>query len=141
MGSRRPLLISPSHGVHRRAANALALVGVLAAVVILEAPLCPLAHFAHIPCPGCGLTRATLALLRGNFSAAMAFHPLAPIVAPLVGTAILLHTGSYVRGGTLLSLRGKIARFADALLLTVAMAMLGVWIARFFGAFGGPVPV
>ncbi len=29
-----------------------------------------------IPCPGCGMTRAWLAALRGDFAAAAAYHPL-----------------------------------------------------------------
>ncbi len=29
-----------------------------------------------IPCPGCGMTRAWLAALRGDFAAAVAYHPL-----------------------------------------------------------------
>ncbi len=124
-----------------RAAVALLLVGAMAAFVFLEGPLCPLARFAHLPCPGCGLTRASLALLRGDLSTALSLHPLAPLVTPVVGVAMGAQLFSYVRTGTLFELHGKLARWANGLLLTTAAAMFCLWIARFFGAFGGPVPV
>lgn len=31
-------------------------------------------HFLHIPCPGCGMTRATLAALHLQFAAAFRYH-------------------------------------------------------------------
>lgn len=36
---------------------------------------CPLKYFLHIDCPGCGLQRSFIELLRGNFSASFRFHP------------------------------------------------------------------
>ena len=125
----------------RRAALVLLFAGATAAVVFFEVPFCPMARFAHIPCPGCGLTRATLALLRGDVATALSLHPLAPLVTPLVGISLVANLVSYVRHGTLLTLRGKAARWANVLLLTTAAAMFVLWVARFFGAFGGPVPV
>jgi hypothetical protein len=35
----------------------------------------------HLPCPGCGMTRAFAHLAKGEWSAALALHPLAPVVA------------------------------------------------------------
>jgi len=37
---------------------------------------CPFKAIFHIPCPGCGMTRAYLSLLRLDFAAAFAFHPM-----------------------------------------------------------------
>lgn len=42
-----------------------------------------------LPCPGCGLTRALLAALHGNFQEALRLHPLFWL-APLVILAILV---------------------------------------------------
>ena len=42
---------------------------------------CPLRRFAGLPCPGCGLTRAFAHLAKGEWSAAVRDHPLAPLLA------------------------------------------------------------
>lgn len=60
------------------------LVAGLAAVAIYTMP-CATKGLFGIPCPGCGLTRATLAMFRLNPIAVWHFHPLAPVLAPLLG--------------------------------------------------------
>jgi len=42
---------------------------------------CPLRRFAGLPCPSCGLTRAFAHLAKGEWSAALRDHPLAPLLA------------------------------------------------------------
>lgn len=37
---------------------------------------CPIRFFSGIPCFGCGMTRAWIQILHGNFRAAFYFHPL-----------------------------------------------------------------
>jgi Protein of unknown function (DUF2752) len=48
---------------------------------------CPVKSALGIPCPGCGLTRASLALLKGEFAAAFRTHAFAPVL--LLGLAAL----------------------------------------------------
>ena len=129
----------------RRALVALGIVGAGVALVALGPPLCPTAFFLGFPCPGCGLTRATLALLRGDVGWAFHLHPLVFVLSPLFAYALGTSLVDYVRGGrsnvaSLLTQRFSArARYsAAAALLVVA---LGVWGARFAGYFGGPVPV
>jgi hypothetical protein len=43
--------------------------------------ICPLRLFTGIPCPGCGMTRAFAHLAKGEWSAALHDHPLAPLLA------------------------------------------------------------
>jgi len=43
--------------------------------------LCPLRRLLGIPCPGCGMTRALAHLAKGEWRAAVALHPLAPLLA------------------------------------------------------------
>jgi hypothetical protein len=93
------------------------------------------------PCPGCGLTRATLALLHGHLGEAVALHPLAPLLVPLFG-AFLLHAAvEYVREGRWVAAHGTAAVRMAAAGLALWVLLLVVWIVRFLGAFGGPVAV
>ena len=44
---------------------------------------CPFRYFFGVACPGCGMTRALLAVLRGDFAAAFGYHPLWPFLLPV----------------------------------------------------------
>jgi hypothetical protein len=127
----------------RRSLVVLALGGFLALVLISQLPFCPMAGVLGIPCPGCGLTRATLAALHGDIPGAVRLHPLVFVLTPLfvwsVGAAAL----GYVRGP---GAHGKpklwfSSRTATLLASALLLTTLGVWGARFFGYFGSPVPV
>jgi hypothetical protein len=130
----------------RRALVAAGLVASALGVVFLDTPLCPTAFFLGVPCPGCGLTRATLALARGDLHAALGFHPLAPLLSPLFAVALGKTLVDYVRGPNSAALAparapwwtGLAATWLAAALLAL---VLGVWILRFAGYFGGPVAV
>ena len=43
--------------------------------------ICLSRRLFHLPCPGCGMTRAFAHLAKGEWAAAVAGHPLAPVVA------------------------------------------------------------
>ena len=45
---------------------------------------CVIKSITGIPCPGCGLTRAYLALLHGDIKGAWNFHPLFWFIGPLI---------------------------------------------------------
>jgi hypothetical protein len=49
--------------------------------------VCLLRRTTGIDCPGCGMTRAFSSLARGDVGEAVAFHPLAPLVAGEVALA------------------------------------------------------
>lgn len=131
-----------SSGWPRRALLVFALGGAGALAVLLDAPLCPSAALLGIPCPGCGLTRATLALLRGDVGGAFHFHPLVFVLSPLFIGLLANALVDYVRGPIQRAPRRRwnTPWLGPALWLLLAL-MLGVWGARFFGAFGGPAPV
>jgi hypothetical protein len=84
--------------VMRRRAEALFISGVVltqGALVAAGLPgwPCPVRHLLGIPCPGCGLTRATTALLHGEWQASLALHAFAPLFLlafALVGLSAML---------------------------------------------------
>jgi hypothetical protein len=45
---------------------------------------CPIYAFSGMPCPGCGMSRATLLLAQGQWGAAMHMHAFAPVVLAAV---------------------------------------------------------
>jgi len=122
------------------------LAGAAALGALTDTPLCPTAFFLGIPCPGCGLTRATLALLHGDLRGALQLHPLVFILAPLFSFALGKALFEYVRGpaprrSVSLARRYWTGRPGIVLASTLLVLVLGVWSLRFAGYFGGPVPV
>jgi hypothetical protein len=120
-----------------------ALAAPLALAFAFEFPLCPMAGMLGIPCPGCGLTRATLALVQGDVAAAYHLHPLVFVLAPVYFGALGIAAWEFVAGATLNSkplFDVTSRRFAIAAVALLVL-VLGVWGARFLGFFGGPVPV
>ena len=120
--------------------------GIFAAIVAFRLPFCPLASVLGVPCPGCGLTRATIALAHGEVQHALELHPLVFVLAPLFIAAMCSTAISYVRGprrspATVPSRTWLASRTVTALASVLMLATLGVWGARFFGYFGGPVQV
>ena len=127
-----------------RVASMAACAGAFALAVQSDFPLCPLAGSFGIPCPGCGLTRATLALLHGDVRGATHFHPLVLLLAPLVVGVAVASAWNLLRApGRVGRRRAAFAngRAVTALATVVLVLTLGVWLARFAGFFGGPVPV
>ncbi|MGH7286340.1 MAG: DUF2752 domain-containing protein [Polyangiaceae bacterium] len=128
---------------YRHPARALAALAVSAAVVAglwTGVWRCPTARIFHIPCPGCGSSRATRALLTGDFHGVLV-NPLGPLVAfgigLLMARAIWLE---YVDGHTR-RLDQAWGALVTRSLLVLALLELALWIFRWFGLFGGPVPV
>jgi len=109
-----------------------------AAVALLPYRLCLSAALLHLPCPGCGMTRATLALLHGDWAAAMMFHPLSIIVAPFGAAFALEQTARYVATGRV---PVRLARWQETLLAALGALLVVVWILRFCGWFGGPAAI
>jgi hypothetical protein len=118
------------------------------ALLLFDVPLCPWAGLLGWACPGCGLTRAALALLGGHFTAAWKLHPLVYVVLPcvaVVGAKAIVDATAQRRGGDTRPTVRADGRRRDRLLSVVAALglalLIGVWVARAFGAFGGPVAV
>ena len=52
---------------------------------------CPFLHIVGLPCPGCGLTRATTLLLHGDLRASLSYHAFAPVF--LIGLIVVGSAG------------------------------------------------
>lgn len=63
--------------------------GLIGAFYLLGVPICPMHQMLGIPCPGCGMTRATVDLLELHFADAWHMHPLVFVVVPVVGWTAL----------------------------------------------------
>ncbi len=67
-------------------------------------------------------------------------HPLSPLLVPLFGVLVAREMAAFARGrpfGSHVMLR----RYADRAGLLLLALLLGVWLARCFGAWDGPVPL
>lgn len=95
-----------------------------------------------MPCPGCGSTRAVLALLHGDLEGVVRYNPLGPVVAVLIGVLALDVLRSVLLHGDVRSAgQGRLGGTIKLGVLLVAGLEVVLWVARFFGVLGGPVPV
>ncbi len=87
--------------------------------------LCLFRRAIDLPCPGCGLTRAFGHLAKGELGAAVALHPLAPLVA-----------GEIVLGWGLLGLvahgyaRVPESSWIERCLVVTGLLLLALWMGR-----------
>lgn len=86
---------------------------------------CPFALCTGTACPGCGMTRALSHLIRGDVGAAMAFHPLVPLLAAGIAGGwiwfVLRLTG---RSGPMSQ------RALNVILIGSGVALVLTWVAR-----------
>jgi hypothetical protein len=113
---------------------------VAAALLLVPLKLCLLAVLFQVPCPGCGMTRALLCMLRGDMRGAVALHALSPVVLPWVAINAMRHVAAYVHTGDVWHV-APIGRAEQRAAIALAVLLIALWCARFFGFFGGPVPV
>jgi hypothetical protein len=131
-------------GLHKRLLFVAALIAAGSFVVLSELTLCPFANVTGHPCPGCGMTRAVIALLQGHVRDALGWHPLVLVFVPVIALVAIDGLGSYLLGRNLRwSERAlRLTRLPENWLwATLAAGLLVVWVARFCGQLGGPVSV
>jgi hypothetical protein len=135
----------PLPALRRRIERAAAVAGVWIASALpaaLGAQRCVIATLWHVPCPGCGITRALRLLADGQVGASLRMHPLAVPVL-LGGTLLMVSTvwATVTLGSPIRLHRSRFGRIAIAVAAAVYGATLALWALRWFGCFGGPVPV
>ena len=89
-----------------------------------EVKLCAFKGLTGVDCPGCGLTRGLMALLSGDVSAALSYHPLSPVFLALLalGTGVVWWDG--VRDTTLLERLWTRAGLPVGVALAVALVLV-----------------
>lgn len=109
--------------------------GIIAAILcliiftVLFKTICPVRLVTGYPCPGCGITRAALCLLRLDFTGAATLNP---SVFLWVGLGTYIVISRY--------LLGKNKR-ADLLLFIVSLFTVGIYIYRMAVLFPGKEPL
>lgn len=87
--------------------------------------MCPFALLTGVGCPGCGLTRAASALVRGDVAAAWEMHPL--VLVAVAWLAVAWMVGFLRRRGRWVDLPGRtVAR----LLNVTGLLFVAVWLVR-----------
>ncbi|MGE5787082.1 MAG: DUF2752 domain-containing protein [Myxococcales bacterium] len=119
--------------IARRAMSAVPFLVLAALLIGTDVTWCPVAGVFGIPCPSCGLTRATLALFFGDWSRANALHPgVWPVLAFLAAVASVTAVSRHRPWAN------KVLGWIGAAILALLVVL---WLARFWGAWGGPVVV
>lgn len=119
---------SSSGGIRTTAVTLALLAGSLSAVgAITSGPaLCPMALLTGTACPGCGMTRAVVALVQGDVRSSWDAHPFAAVV---VG-ATLVFLGQWGA-----ALRGRVPRLstrqAAVAGAVTGVALIVVWSVRY----------
>jgi Protein of unknown function (DUF2752) len=105
--------------------------------------VCPFAAVTGFPCPGCGMTRALLALVRGDWREAWRQHPVSFLVPPLVITLC----GFAFRRWQQATASGRRPRGIELLPNSVplwgglCLLLLVVWTLRTLGIAGEPAAI
>lgn len=121
-----------------RAALATALIAGFGTLLAAKAVPCGFATVTHHPCPGCGSTRAVLALVSGDLDGVVRNNPFGPLMAVVLGVLVVQTILSVLRHGDLRDVGGR--RTTRVVVVLAALETV-LWVARFCGAFGGPVAV
>jgi hypothetical protein len=125
-----------------RAALAVAIIAGFFGLLGSGAIKCPWAGLFHVPCPACGSTRASRALLHFDFAGVAHFNPIAPLVVAILFALAVRVVWLVARDGHARTIDEE--RLGQRLLLGLVGAVsleIVVWALRFFGLFGGPCPV
>lgn len=122
------------------------IVGSLALVLIgalvlwwSDVTICPFAGIGGVPCPSCGLTRATVELLKGNFYRAYTLHAGVTVVWPYL--LLVVADWVWVSRRRHSRERNPLDRWITLTGYVVLAVLFALWLARFAGYFGGPVAV
>jgi hypothetical protein len=126
----------------RKAGLTAAAVAAFGALLYAKGVPCAFARIFRTPCPGCGSTRSAIALLHGDLDGVLHYNPLGPVMAVFIGVLALQSLASVLVHGDFRGAgEGRVGLVVKRGILVVGALEVALWVARFFGALGGPVPV
>lgn len=99
-------------------------------ILMMDGNLCVFKGIIGLPCPGCGLTRAILSLLRFDLKNAFFYHPLF-LIPPLLVLVLAFRKKS---------LFNSIYR-SNAFWCVLALLFIGVWVIRMIRFFPNTPPL
>lgn len=90
---------------------------------------CPFFHALGLPCPGCGMTRATLLLVHGEWKQAILMHAFAPVflIALVVITLSALSPKVYVEA---LANKAELVERYTGITGLLLIGLIVYWVAR-----------
>ena len=110
--------------------------------VFVSKQTCSVAAVFHRPCPGCGLTRATLLILHGHVGESLAMHPLAlPMILGWGAIALATIRATWRDGVPWFFFREPFGRIAVYATSVAYVALVALWALRELGFCGGRVPI
>lgn len=80
---------------------------------------CPLVIFCGLPCPGCGITRATVCFMTGRWQQAWQLNP---VIFPIMAAMVYFAWNRY--------LLGRKARGLRWILVLIAVLLIGAYLVR-----------
>ena len=136
------ILARPAHARVALAFGVALAWGMSLATTAIGRTRCTFAALLHAPCPGCGMSRAARLLLAGDVLASLRMHPLAAPTAAVTVLLAVATTRLAYREGSLMGLwKDPLGRVAVAAFALVYAALVALWVLRFAGLLGGPVPI
>ncbi|MEG1287531.1 MAG: DUF2752 domain-containing protein [Clostridium sp.] len=87
--------------------------------------------FIGVPCPGCGMTRAWIEAISGNFSEAFRFHPLF-LAAPILIVLIMIR---------IKEVNSKYSKVIDISIVVIIVLFILVYIFRMVKYFPNEIPM
>lgn len=84
---------------------------------------CVFRLLTHLQCPGCGITRACVSILRLDFKSALEYNPLSLTVVPLLALILLVREIRYIKKGKRYFNKVETAALAVMLLVTLIFAV------------------
>ena len=131
----------PTHHWGRAALTATGLV-FFGTLLWAKAVPCAVATLTHHPGPGCGSTRAVLALFHGDLGGVLRNNPFGPFMAGVLAVLVYQAITSMLFDGDFRRVAGgRSGKVLTRVVIVIATLETILWVARFCGAFGGPVPV